>query len=51
MDRPSETFAPHHHKTPEKEHKMSDEEPLGQTLWYPPKSVDPSRQPKINRFH
>ncbi len=28
-----------------------DEETLGQTLWYPPKSVDPSRQPKANRFH
>lgn len=28
-----------------------DEESLGQTLWYPPKSVDPSRQPKANRFH
>jgi hypothetical protein len=28
-----------------------DEESLGQTLWYPPKSVDPSRQPRANRFH
>jgi hypothetical protein len=28
-----------------------DEETLGQTLWYPPKSVDPSRQPRINRLH
>lgn len=28
-----------------------DEETLGQTLWYPTKSVDPSRQPKANRFH
>jgi hypothetical protein len=28
-----------------------DEESLGQTLWYPPKSVDPSRQPRPNRFH
>ncbi|MDT5326291.1 MAG: hypothetical protein QOF25_3443 [Mycobacterium sp.] len=28
-----------------------DEESLGQTLWYPPKSVDPSRQPGTNRFH
>lgn len=28
-----------------------DEETLGQTLWYPPKSVDPSRQPKANRHH
>jgi len=28
-----------------------DEETLGQTLWYPPKSVDPTRQPKTNRFH
>ncbi len=28
-----------------------DEETLGQTLWYSPKSVDPSRQPKTNRFH
>jgi hypothetical protein len=28
-----------------------DEESLGQTLWHPPKSVDPSRQPTINRFH
>lgn len=28
-----------------------DEESLGQTLWYPPKSVDPSRQPRKNRFH
>lgn len=27
-----------------------DEESLGQTLWYPTKSVDPSRQPKANRF-
>ena len=28
-----------------------DEESLGQTLWYPPKSVDPSRQPKANWLH
>lgn len=28
-----------------------DEESLGQTLWYPPKTVDPSRQPRANRFH
>jgi hypothetical protein len=28
-----------------------DNETLGQTLWYPPKSVDPSRQPRANRFH
>ncbi|UNB50621.1 HNH endonuclease signature motif containing protein [Mycolicibacterium sp. YH-1] len=28
-----------------------DVESLGQTLWYPPKSVDPSRQPRANRFH
>jgi hypothetical protein len=28
-----------------------DQESLGQTLWYPPKSVDPSRQPNANRFH
>jgi hypothetical protein len=28
-----------------------DEQSLGQTLWYPPKSIDPSRQPKTNRFH
>ena len=28
-----------------------DEETLGQTLWYPPKSVDPRRQPKANRHH
>jgi hypothetical protein len=28
-----------------------DEESLGQTLWFPPKSVDPSRQPRSNRFH
>lgn len=28
-----------------------DEESLGQTLWYPPKSVDPRRQPKTNRHH
>lgn len=28
-----------------------DQESLGQTLWYPPKSVDPSRQPKANRHH
>jgi hypothetical protein len=28
-----------------------DEETLGQTVWYPPKSVDPSRQPKTNRYH
>jgi hypothetical protein len=28
-----------------------DEETLGQTLWYPPKSVDPSRQPRANRHH
>ncbi len=28
-----------------------DEESLGQTLWYPPKSVDPTRQPRTNRFH
>jgi hypothetical protein len=28
-----------------------DEESLGQTLWYPPKSADPSRQPRPNRFH
>lgn len=28
-----------------------DEETLGQALWYPPKSVDPSRQPRTNRFH
>ncbi|MDT5154773.1 MAG: hypothetical protein QOI01_6506 [Mycobacterium sp.] len=28
-----------------------DEESLGRTLWYPPKSVDPSRQPRTNGFH
>jgi len=28
-----------------------DEQTLGRTLWYPPKSVDPSRQPRANRFH
>ncbi len=28
-----------------------DEQTLGQTLWYPPKTVDPSRQPKTNRHH
>jgi hypothetical protein len=28
-----------------------DEESLGQTLWYPPKSVDPTRQPQTNRYH
>ena len=28
-----------------------DKESLGQTLWYPPKSVDPSRQPKANWLH
>ncbi|WP_326547408.1 DUF222 domain-containing protein [Mycolicibacterium sp. ND9-15] len=28
-----------------------DEKTLGQTLWYPPKSVDPSRQPRANRHH
>lgn len=28
-----------------------DEETLGQTLWYPPKSVDPNRQPRANRHH
>ena len=28
-----------------------DEETLGQTLWYPPKSVDPSRQPRANHHH
>jgi len=28
-----------------------DEETLGQTLWYPPKSIDPTRQPKTNRHH
>jgi hypothetical protein len=28
-----------------------DEESLGQTLWYPPKSVDPSRQPRANGHH
>jgi uncharacterized protein DUF222 len=28
-----------------------DEQTLGKTLWYPPKSVDPSRQPRANRFH
>jgi hypothetical protein len=28
-----------------------DEESLGQTLWYPPKSVDPNRQPQTNRYH
>jgi hypothetical protein len=28
-----------------------DEISLGQTLWYPPKSVDPSRQPRANRYH
>ena len=28
-----------------------DGQTLGQTLWYPPKSVDSSRQPKANRFH
>jgi hypothetical protein len=28
-----------------------DQESLGQTLWYPPKSVDPTRQPRANRFH
>ncbi|MGV0872540.1 DUF222 domain-containing protein [Mycolicibacterium sp. XJ879] len=28
-----------------------DEQSLGQTLWYPPKSVDPSRQPRANRYH
>jgi len=28
-----------------------DEQSLGQTLWYPPKSVDPSRQPRTNNYH
>lgn len=28
-----------------------DEESLGRTLWYPPKSVDPARQPRANRYH
>lgn len=28
-----------------------DEESLGQTLWYPPKTVDRARQPRTNRFH
>ncbi|OBB25034.1 HNH endonuclease [Mycolicibacterium elephantis] len=28
-----------------------DEETLGQTLWYPPKTVDPTRQPRTNRHH
>ncbi len=28
-----------------------DEETLGQTLWYPPKSVDPNHQPKANWLH
>jgi hypothetical protein len=28
-----------------------DEESLGRTLWYPPKSVDPTRQPQTNRYH
>jgi hypothetical protein len=28
-----------------------DEESLGRTLWYPPKSVDPTRQPRTNRYH
>ncbi|MGE2691234.1 DUF222 domain-containing protein, partial [Mycolicibacterium pulveris] len=28
-----------------------DEESLGQTLWYPPKTVDPTRQPRTNRHH
>lgn len=28
-----------------------DEESLGRTLWYPPKSVDPGRQPRANRYH
>jgi hypothetical protein len=28
-----------------------DEQSLGQTLWYPPKSIDPTRQPTTNRFH
>jgi hypothetical protein len=28
-----------------------DQESLGQTVWYPPKSVDPSRQPRANGHH
>jgi hypothetical protein len=28
-----------------------DEQTLGQTLWYPPKTVDPTRQPQSNRYH
>lgn len=28
-----------------------DEQTLGQTVWFPPKSVDPTRQPRINRHH
>jgi hypothetical protein len=28
-----------------------DEHSLGQTLWYPPKSVDPNRQPRTNNYH
>lgn len=28
-----------------------DEESLGRTLWYPPTSVDPNRQPRTNGYH
>ncbi len=28
-----------------------DEQTLGQTLWYPPKTVDLKRQPQANRYH
>lgn len=28
-----------------------DEQTLGQTLWYPPKTVDPTRQPRTNQHH
>ena len=28
-----------------------DEQTLGHTLWYPPKTVDPNRQPHTNRYH
>jgi hypothetical protein len=28
-----------------------DEQSLGQTLWYPPRTVDPHRRPQTNRYH
>jgi Domain of unknown function (DUF222)/HNH endonuclease len=28
-----------------------DEQTLGQTVWYPAKSVDPKRRPRVNRHH